>query len=87
MRNSAMIATIATATNAVDYATVTPDDFTKVNGIGEVREQELYKLGRLTYTELIAADPDKLADKFSSRMVTPTMVAGWQAQATALLEG
>ena len=68
MRNSAMIATIATATNAVDYATVTPDDFTKVNGIGEVREQEL-------------------ADKFSSRMVTPTMVAGWQAQATALLEG
>lgn len=85
MRNP-LIASIVRQEGEVDEsATVTPDDLTRIKGIGEVREQQIYNLNILTYAELVAADAARLADLLGG-LVTPSMVAGWQAQALALME-
>lgn len=64
-------------------AQTTPDNLTAINGIGEVREQQLYELGIYTYAQLVDADPVALAPMLG-KLVQPSMVVGWQEQAAEL---
>jgi predicted flap endonuclease-1-like 5' DNA nuclease len=61
----------------------TPDDFSRIKGIGQVYEQRLYEAGIRTYRALAAAKPEDIAAILGPQVFHP-QIAQWLTQAQTL---
>ncbi len=68
-----------------DYDGPLPEDLTRINGIDQVYEDELYAAGIFTYRQLAERAPDELARIIPAHLAGDHLdFAGWVAQADSL---
>lgn len=75
------------STETKSESTATKDDLTKIKGIGEVYQKELYKLGYTTYHDIASlkkADIEKIADAIDGVTAETMENEEWIKQAKSL---